>query len=422
MRPISHDIKSKHSYPKVETKIWSAEMAYHLLLSLGALCITLCHAQSQTTWVVTNFITAKFETSTTVKYGNSAVTPVKRSSSLKVLTSYTSEPPVSRDSTVTSWVTAQTTLPVSTLTLSHTTTVPHPSVVTNNGTWTSVSMVSPIAATVTLSPAVCANDPSPSNGTFPAKTATVYTGTYAPFPGQVTTAPPTWPTAAITLTSMTVSYRVLTKVGTQVTVISTVTASNWLSTTTLSTNSTVSIFPFKFLSTSYLHTVTVTSSDWQLAYTTKPAAACSAETAAPAAAAPPTVTRALQCAPSNLIAERDGHGTAINRLPRDWAVPIDYNNTLIGIPGMDASACCQLCLDNAGCAASEWTIEWHGACRLYYYGYGNDTCGGAGDAGTLEYFGDSGAFPRQESFLQAGCGRLRYRGVWNPSCPTCKGS
>src|SRR6478735_4437826 len=103
-------------------------MAYHLLLSLSALCITLCQAQNQTTWVVTNFITAKFETSTTVKYGNSAVTPVKRSSSLTVLTSYTSEPPISSDSTVTSWVTAQTTLPISTLTLSHTTTMPHPSV------------------------------------------------------------------------------------------------------------------------------------------------------------------------------------------------------------------------------------------------------------------------------------------------------
>jgi len=198
------------------------------------------------------------------------------------------------------------------------------------------------------------------------------------------------------------------------------TNSNWLSTKTLSTNSTVSVYPYKFLSTSYLNTVTVTSSDWQLAYTTKSAAACSTETATPTAKAPPTVTRALQCAPSNLIAERDGHGVAINRLTGGWAVPIDYNNTLIGIPGMDASACCQLCLDNAGCAASEWTIEWHGACRLYYYGYGNDTCGGAGDAGSVEYFGDSWAFPRQENFLQAGCGRLRYRGVWDPSCPTCE--
>ncbi|KAI1410368.1 hypothetical protein F5Y13DRAFT_192550 [Hypoxylon sp. FL1857] len=383
-------------------------MALRLLSVLAALSVASCYAQNQTTWVVTSFITEKYVSSSTVEYGSTLVTPVQRFTSLDIVTSYTHEPPTSKDRTVTQWITEQVTFPVSTYTSAFTTTLSTPLVVTSNGTSTIVSWVSPVRATITLSPTACAESVSPAS-TSPAKIVTEYTGTYSPFPGQVTTTPTAWPTAATTHVSLTASYRVLTYVGSTVTVKSTATGYNWLSTTTISENKTVTVAPFRYTNTVYLNTMTTTSSDWQLAYTTKPAPTACPDTR--------TVTRAAQCAPTNLIAERDSHGAAVQLLPRDWAFPIGFPSTLIGIPGMDASACCQLCLDNAGCAASEWTIEWSGACRLYYYLHGNDTCGGEA---TLEYYGDTYAFPRQASFVQAGCGQLKYYGLKNPLCPTCE--
>lgn len=388
---------------------------FRLLLAFAGLAVTLCEAQNQTTWVVTSFITEKYTSWSTVKYGSTAVTPIRRSTSLGIVTSYTSEPPASSDKTVTHWETEQVTLPVSTLTLASTTTLSTPLAVTSNGTSTITHWVSPVLATVILPPTACVKDvvsadsDAPDNTLLPAETATEYTGTYSLFPGQVTTTPTSWPTAVTTYMSLTASSRVLTYVGSTVTITSTVTGYNWLSTKTVSENKTYTVAPFRYTNTVYLHTTTTTSSDWQLTYTTKAAPTTCPET--------PTVTRAAQCAPSNLIAERDGHGAAVQLLPRDWAFPIGFPDTLIGIPGMDASACCQLCLDNPGCAASEWTIEWSGACRLYYYVHGNDTCGGGEK---LEYYGDSYAFPRQGSYVQAGCGQLEYYGVKNPFCPTCE--
>ncbi|KAI0377719.1 hypothetical protein F5Y04DRAFT_171706 [Hypomontagnella monticulosa] len=377
-------------------------MALRSLLALAALAVVPSYAQNQTTWVVTSFITEIYKSSSTVKYDSAPVTPVKRSTTLDIVTEYTTEAPSSQDRTVTHWLTEQVTFPVSTYTAAYTTTLSTPLKVTSNGTSTIVAWVSPTLATVTLSPTACADSEPPS------KTVTEYTGTYSPFPGQVTTTPASYPVAATTYVTLTASYRVLTQVGSTVTVTSTATGFNWLSTTTVSSDKTFTVAPFKYTSTVYLNTVTTTSSDYQLGYTTAAATPCP-ET--------PTVTRAAQCAPSNLIAERDGHGAAVQLLPRDWAFPIGFPSTLIGVPGMDASACCQLCLDNEGCAASEWTIEWSGACRLYYYVHGNDTCGA--DT-TLEYYGDTYAFPRQASFVQAGCGKLKYYGLKNPFCPDCE--
>lgn len=384
-------------------------MALRLLQAFAALAVAVSAAQNQTTWVVTSFITEEYAHSSTVKYDSTPTTPVSRTTSLTIMTSYTTEGPSSSDSTVTHWITEQVTIPVSTQTPAVYVTLSTPRRVTDNGTSTITSWVSPIRATVTLPAAACANNSLPANNTRVAAAVTEYTGTYTPFPGQVTTTPTVWPTAATTYVNLTASYRVVTQVGTTVTLTSTATGYNWLSTTTLPDTTTITLAGFRYNQTIYQNTVTVTSSDWHLTYATKAAATT-------ACAETPTVTRAAQCAPSNLIAERDGHGTQIQLLPRDWVFPIEFPDTLIGVPGMDASACCQLCLDNPGCAASEWTISWGGACRLYYYAHGDDTCGA--DV-TLEYYGDSFAFPRQDSYLQAGCGKLKYYGVMDPFCPTC---
>lgn len=399
----------------------ASEMALSLpiVLTLAALAVCLCHAQNQTTWVMTTFITEKYESSSTIKYASTPVTPVQRSTKLEIITGYTSEAPTTKDRTVTTWLTEQMTLPLSTYTSVSYTTLSKPLVITSNGTSSVVSWVSPARATVTFTPTACADSLLPANGTRLAnstmtnKAVTQYTGTYSPFSGQVTTTPASWPSAVTTYVNLTVSSRVITQIGSTVTVTSTVTGHNWLSTTTLLTNKTSTVIPFRYNSTSYLTTVTVTSSDWHLAYAT-----AAAPTAPTACAATPTVTRAARCAPTNLISERHGHGAAIQWLPREWAVPLEFfPPALIGITDMDASACCQLCLDNPGCAASEWTVEWEGACRLYYYIPGGDTCGGNA---TLEYYGDVNAFPRQASFLQVGCGRLRYSGLKDPFCPTCE--
>ncbi|KAK4198523.1 hypothetical protein QBC40DRAFT_341165 [Triangularia verruculosa] len=83
----------------------------------------------------------------------------------------------------------------------------------------------------------------------------------------------------------------------------------------------------------------------------------------------PTITQHIRCHPTNLISSRDDRGVGIR-----WDA------------GKDPSVCCQLCVDNEGCAGSEWKRDWGDGCRLYYYfggtgrggggGGGNGTCGG----------------------------------------------
>ncbi len=197
---------------------------------------------------------------------------MQRSTSLDIVTSYTSATPTSRDRTVTHWITEQVTLPVSTSTAAFYTTLSSPLAVTNNGTSTVVRWTSPALATVTLAPAACASGTSAANNSMPlAKIVTEYTGTYSPFSGQVTAMPTTWPTAVTTYITLTASYRVVTRLGSTVTATSTVTGYNWLSTTTVSQNKTITVAPFRYTNTVYLNTATVTSTDWHLAYSTKAA-------------------------------------------------------------------------------------------------------------------------------------------------------
>src|SRR3569833_254791 len=165
-------------------------MALRLLLAVAALAPTVfVLGQNQTTWVVTSFITEQYLSWSTVQYDSVAVTPVKRSTSLSIVTLYTSEPPTSSDRTVTHWVTEQLTLPVSTYTSAFYTTLSAPLTVTSNGTSTIVNRVSAALATVTLSPAAaCANSGSPTGSSggavlVPAKTVTEYTGDIQPIPG-----------------------------------------------------------------------------------------------------------------------------------------------------------------------------------------------------------------------------------------------
>jgi len=49
-------------------------------------------------------------------------------------------------------------------------------------------------------------------------------------------------------------------------------------------------------------------------------------------------------------------------------------------------------------------------------GNGNATCG----PGEMEWFGDAYALEGQGSFVQTGCGKVRYLGGRDPFCPDCK--
>ena len=452
-------------------------MALRLLLALSALIVPLISAQNHSTWVSTTFITEKYESQKSTRYGSAEVVPVSRSTTLDIYRTYKHESATSSDRTVTTWKIEQVTVAVSTFTSAPVTTLTAPRVITANGTSTILTWVSPILATVTFPPNACASSiqsvngtqpingtqpvngtqpingtspfngtspnnstsaingtapaigkppasgapfansttsavaASPTNGTWPARTVTKYTGTYAPFSGQVTTTPTVFPTAVTTYVTLTVSYRVSTHFGTVTTVTSTATGYNYLSTTTVYRNETVTVAPFRYNITVYPETTTVTSSDWGLTYTT---ASAPVRTTCPETT---TVTRAAQCAPSNLIAERDGHGVAVLPRPHEWTFPIGFPPAKLDLPAVDASACCQLCLDNPGCGVSEWSVGWPRGCRLFYYFLGNDTCG----AGTsVKYFADTNSYPRQATYVQAGCARLEYTGLLNPFCPTCE--
>ncbi|KAK0620249.1 hypothetical protein B0T14DRAFT_567016 [Immersiella caudata] len=362
------------------------------------------------TWASTAWISDDFSSSVTVQYGNTSVHPVPTSTaSIHRVTSYINEAVASKNVNRTTWSTVMATAPLeSRWDIAYTTGTTPPPTVTVEGTATETVWTSPTVATVTFAPTSCIN-----GGAAPKSTFTEYTGEYKPFPGQITTTKTAWPTAVTTYYYQTASYRVFTFTGSTATFTSTATGTTYLSTTTLGTQTIdVNAVGRYYTRTRYRHTVTRTNRDHQLAYTTKPIEmACEAETRA-------TVTRAAQCAPTNLIRERDGRGIEVRVPTANWTFPIGFPKTLIGIPGLDASACCQLCLDNKGCAASEWRDSWSGGCSLFFFNSPelNDTCGTV----PLEYFADVWSLPEHTSFIQVGCGSLTYLGVRNQFCPSCK--
>ncbi|KAK4462673.1 hypothetical protein QBC42DRAFT_326706 [Cladorrhinum samala] len=394
-------------------------------LALVILPILAAEAQNQTiaTWFSTSFISAGYFTTRTIGYGDTPVTPVPtRTEPIVIITSILTEPTASRNINFTSWYTAQVTVPVATRLATVWETPSAPPTTTLNATTTATVWVTPALATVTVSSTVCAA----GNGTAPngLKTVTEYIGTYAPFPGQPTAPPTTFPTAVTSYFRATNSYRVYAYTGVTTTFTSTVTGTNYLSTSIVGTTTLDPMAGARgYTRTKYAETMTTTASDYYLAYATRTVT----DSTGACAGTPPTVTvtHDARCAPTNLISERDGRGVGIRVIPRNWTFP------LAGIQAAaDAGACCQLCVDNPGCGVSEWKLGWNGGCYLYYWNHGDDSQ--VNDAGTsqscgqgiMEYYGDVHALPRQGSFVQAGgrgCGdQLKYLGGYDPFCPSCE--
>lgn len=108
-------------------------------------------------------------------------------------------------------------------------------------------------------------------------------------------------------------------------------------------------------------------------------------------AASSTTTQHIKCAPTNLIGEVNGYG--IGQTGGDSA------NTRGLAPGSDASACCQLCVDDPECAASEDDTD-AGNCFLWYTK--NPSCG----LGFQYSDGGQKLEPGSGFLVQTGCGTI----------------
>lgn len=381
------------------TSVWTV-----LLITVSA------QSNSIITWFSTTGASDTFSSSIEVRYGNTPITPVPTSTApIALVTSYINEAVASRNINRTSWLTVIETLPVEQRwQIVYTAGTTPPPTITVEGTATERVWMSPTIATVTFSQTTCTNGADP-----PKSTSTVYTGEYTPFPGQIITTKTLWPTAVTIHYFQTLRSRVFTFTGTTTTFTSTATGTTFLSTSIVGTRTQdVNAGGRYYTRTRYSHTVTETSRDDQLAYATKPVQV-SCDPGKPA-----TVTRAARCAPTNIIKERDGHGMELRVLTDYWTFPVGFPGKLLGIPGMDASECCQLCVDNEGCAVSAWEDSWSRGCNLYFFKSPvlNDTCGSM----PLEYFADVWALPEQANFVQVGCGSLKYLGRADSTCPFCK--
>lgn len=124
-----------------------------------------------------------------------------------------------------------------------------------------------------------------------------------------------------------------------------------------------------------------------------------------------TVTRDNRCAPAAITsAAGQYNGSAgfgilyLNDEPLGGAT---YKTS-----AQDASACCQLCLEEEGCASSGWDIRTN-ECRLMFpvqWDTGALTCGN----GALAFYDYGPNHPIQPGtgwFMAAGCGYVQYAGT-----------
>ncbi|KAK0633903.1 hypothetical protein B0T14DRAFT_491986 [Immersiella caudata] len=406
-------------------------MKLRIAAVIGALSVAEAQSQTVTTWFSTSAVSLGFVSSwRVVHYGSTPVTPIPTSRPGPIYeTNVIYEPTKSRNINITATqYSTQATLPISTELRTVRRTVLGVYTVSSNGTGTATSWVTPTVATVTFRPKFCAG-----NASAPKTTITQYTGEYTPFPGQLVTETRTaFPTAVTSHVKVIYQSHVFPFTGTTVSFTSIATVTSYLSTTTLTTTHTTTLFPrdplhlFPYTVTIYPTTTTTTISSPYLAHTALP-------TTIPC---PPdstlTVTHHLRCAPSNLISSQNDRGVAIRWDSEKWVIPLTsrFNSDLFADATKDPSVCCQLCVDNEGCAGGEWKRDWGDGCRLYYYfghfedgggekrgdggngtmetGMGRETCGLGQE---LEYYADEDRWPGQASFVHGGCGRLGYGGV-----------
>ncbi|RYC64994.1 hypothetical protein CHU98_g1221 [Xylaria longipes] len=250
-------------------------------------------------------------------------------------------------------------------------------------TSTSYSQVWKTVATGTFADTVCASGAKPT-------TVTKYTGTYTPVSGQETTVSATYPVSALCATG-TIYYNILLPTVTSgAAVTTTVTPTAYVTSYTTTSTSTIIYGSV----TSYLTTVSSTVTTYlPYAVTTTSTVACPEETV--------TKTLDARCAPTNLIGTINGEGIRSGR----YADRVSVIYTREEPWASDYTACCQACIDNDGCGASD---SGFGACGLYYSATpeGEPIC----DAFILSFTSSPNAYPGQSLVYQTGCGLIEYDG------------
>ncbi|KAI1271641.1 hypothetical protein F5Y07DRAFT_413418 [Xylaria sp. FL0933] len=237
-------------------------------------------------------------------------------------------------------------------------------------------------ATGTFADTVCANGAKPT-------TVTKYTGTYTAISGQETTVPETYPVSALCSTGDIIFDILLPTVTSGNPVTTTVTPTRTVIAYTTTSTSTI----IDYTSTTYLTTATSSFTTYIAASeTTTRTVSCGA-----------TVTKTLdaRCAPTNLIGTINGEGIRSER----YADRVSVIYTREEPWASDYTACCQACIDNEGCGASD---SGFGACGLYYSASeaGEPVC----DAFILSFTSSPDAFPGQSLVYQTGCGLIEYDG------------
>ncbi|KAI1827231.1 hypothetical protein F4861DRAFT_438174 [Xylaria intraflava] len=237
------------------------------------------------------------------------------------------------------------------------------------------SFVTQTIATVVVAETVCADKAKPV-------TVTEYTGTYEPISGQATTLLETYPTQAFCTTSTMFSVGIFPTV-TSGAVTETVTP---VSTPASYETTVVTKTIVDGLLTVYATTSTETITSYAAAVVTTTSTISCAETV--------TKTLAAQCAPSNLISAIDDEGI----LSGNYA---DRYGTAYILE--EPSACCQICLDNEGCAA---IMAADGGCSLFY-GL-NEDAEAVCDTLVYSYTSSNTTGAGQGLIVQNGCGKVEY--------------
>lgn len=243
-----------------------------------------------------------------------------------------------------------------------------------------------VIGTVTIPTTVC----TAGAKTPPSAAVTAYSGTYTPVSGQVTTVPASYPTKVVCETAVTIFTRLVPTATSGKTTVT-------VTPTSVVTSATATVTRTETYSTeAYLSTVTKTQTTARLASTTATVrASCAASTTTTT-----TTTYAAKCAPTNVIWGIGDRGL----------VSGDYADSAIlyvdGDEFYEPSACCQLCVDNASCAAM--MAGGGGYCGLLYNvaAEGDPACGKF----IYSYHTQSDVYPGQGLYVQSGCGNIEYAG------------
>jgi hypothetical protein len=236
--------------------------------------------------------------------------------------------------------------------------------------------------TLTTTETVCTNGPSPS------VTSTLYTGAYTPPGGFPTKTQRRFPDYVNCTTDRTTHLTLFPTVTSGMTTFA-ITPGTPASTVTQTSTRTLLTFNTPA-------TVTVTSGGTSYV-ATKTTATLS--TSCPGTV---TTTYAAKCSGPNLINQVNGHGIAV-------IVGAPGSASVYGGDGRDASACCQLCQENVGCAAFD-DFPAAGNCALSFT---NSTANGEGQCGLAFLYGDAigqssnaPIEPGQGSIVGTGCGSI----------------